>query len=534
MSLREAVLRRVAPFCFWLPGAFRVQTARLDLAAGAASAALTLPQSIVFANLAGVPPQYGLYTAIFATLVAALWGSSRHLLTGPNTAMSLMLGSALAPFAGADSHEYLALIAVVSLAVGLTQILIALLRASRFLTYIPLVALDAFMAAVGFQILLSQIPYASGITPVAGEPVWKGAVSALLAWRDFRPYSVLVFAVTVAAGIGLRQMRVRGIHRFALPGALGAGLLCNEILVWVLSRARTGVLVAGHVAVHLWPFALPHPLNPEYRALLPQLLPDIFAIALIGLVQSLLVSRAAAEESGQPVDPDQDAFAQGLANLAVSSLSGFAAGGSVNRSMAHQDAGALTPMAAVYSALIVFLAAWAIPGVIAAIPVPAMAGMLCLVAAALIHPVEARELARQSWGQASLYLLVLFCGIFVGLTVAVVAGFALPTLYYLVRSAQPLLRVEESGDGEGVTASLGGSVFFASVPAIARELRALGEARRWSGRVTIHLRGIHYLDHDGRTLLAREIARWREGGGQVNIDAEAPILEALNSATNAA
>ncbi|MDA8389134.1 MAG: SulP family inorganic anion transporter, partial [Gammaproteobacteria bacterium] len=63
MSLREAVLRRVAPFCFWLPGAFRVQTARLDLAAGAASAALTLPQSIVFANLAGVPPQYGLYTA---------------------------------------------------------------------------------------------------------------------------------------------------------------------------------------------------------------------------------------------------------------------------------------------------------------------------------------------------------------------------------------------------------------------------------------------------------------------------------------
>ncbi len=184
-------------------------------------------------------------------------------------------------------------------------------------------------------------------------------------------------------------------------------------------------------------------------------------------------------------------------------------------------------MAAAYSALLIFIAAWAIPGVIAAIPVPAMAGMLWLVGTALIHPREVRELARQSPGQAMLYLLVLLCGVFVGLTAAVVAGFVLPTLYYVFRSSQPLLSIEESGDGEGVTARLSGSVFFASVPAIARDLRALGEARRWSGRVTLHLHGIHYLDHDGRALLAREIARWRERGGQVRIDAEDGIVEAL-------
>ena len=501
-------------------------TARADLGAAAVSAALALPQAIVFANLAGVPPQYGIYTAVFATIIAALWGSSRHLLSGPNTAMSLMMGTALAPFAAFDSHEYLALVAVVTLAVGLIQALVGLVRGARVFTFIPGAVVDAFMAAVGIQIILSQIPYAAGITSVNWEPVWKGAVSAMLAWRDFHVCSLIVFALTVVLGVGLR--RVRRVRRFALPGALLAGMLGNDLLIRVFGAARVMTYTAGHAAVRGFPFLLPHPFSPEHRVVLLHILPAVLAIAAIGLLQSAFVARAAAERSGQPVDLDQDAVAQGIANIAISFLSGFAAGGSVNRSKAHQDAGARTPMSAVYAGILILLAALALPGVIASIPVPAMAGLLVLVGVSLVHPGEVRDLARRSRGQAALYLVILAGGVFVGLTSAVVAGFVLPALFYLAHSSAPALQINERETGHACV-RLGGQVFFATTPQIARRLRALGEARGWRGRVTLDLHGIQYLDHDGATLLRREVSRWRERGGEIVIEADPALIAAIKT-----
>ena len=514
----ERLRARLFPFMSWARAAMRKDVVRADAAAGLVSAALTLPQAIVFAALVGVPPQYGLYTAIFATLIAALWGSSRHLLTGPNTAMSLMLGATAASFAAVGSHEYLALIAVVTLSVGITQVLIGLTGLSRYLTTIPLAALDAFMAAVGVQILLSQIPYAGGITPVAVESTWKGAVSAVLAAGDFHPASLLVFGVTLLTGVLLRTFAPKTIRRFALPAALLAGLVTNEFMVWISPATRFRVFVAGHAVIRLLPFDTPRILDPLYRAALLHGIPAVLAIAAVGLIQSLLVSRAAAEESGQPVDIDQDAIAQGVANVAVSFLSGFAAGGSVNRSKAHQDAGARTPMAAVYSALFILLAALVLPGVIAAIPVPAMAAMLCLVGASLIHPREIVALAKHSGGQAALYAAVLFCGVFVGLTAAVVIGFAIPAVYYMAQAAEPRVVVAETADG--LVASLTGAVFFVSVQAIARQLRILGESCGWAKPLTLDLQGVHYLDHDGRVMLSREIDRWRAHGSHVCLKAD--------------
>ena len=516
-------IAQVLPCTTWMREALHPESVRADLGAGAVSAALTLPQAIVFASLTGVPPQYGIYTAVFASIIAALWGSSRHLLSGPNTAMSLMMGTALAPFAAFDSHEYLALVAVVTLAVGLTQVLVGLARGARVFAFVPSAAVDAFMAAVGIQIVLSQIPYGAGITPVDWEPAWKGAVSALLAWRDFRAGSLAVLSVTVATGIALR--RVRRVRRFALPGALLAGMAANELLIHVFGTLRVMTYVAGHAAVRLFPFGIPHPFSPEQRVVLLHILPDVFAIAAIGLLQSALVARAAAERSGQPVDLDQDAVAQGLANVAVSFLSGFAAGGSVNRSRANQDAGARTPMSAVYAGVLILLAAFALPGVIAMIPVPAMAGMLVLVGASLIHPGEVLELARRSRGQTALYLAILAGGVFIGLTAAVVTGFALPAIFYLARSSAPTLQIEEQ-EPEHACVRLGGQVCFTTAPKIARRLRALGESRGWRGRVTLDLHGIQYLDHDGATLLRREVSRWRERGGDVAIKA-GPSLVAM-------
>ncbi len=524
MTMHTAILNRITPFRSWLPGAFDPHTARADLTAGVTSAALTLPQAIVFANLAGVPPQYGIYTAVFATIIAALWGSSRHLLSGPNTAMSLLMGTALAPFAAFDSREYLALVAVVTLAVGLTQVLVGIVRGARVFTFVPAAVVDAFMAAVGIQIILSQIPYCGGITPINWEPVWKGAVSALLAWRDFHPFPLIVFALTVTLGMVLR--RVRRVRRFALPGALLSGMAGNELLIRAFGAARVMTYTAGHAAVRLFPMSVPHPFSPENRVVLLHILPAVFAIAAIGLLQSALVARAAAERSGQPVDLDQDAVAQGLANIAVSLLSGFAAGGSVNRSKANQDAGARTPMAAVYSGVLILLAARALPDVIAAIPVPAMAGLLVLVGASLIHPGEILDLARRGRGQAVLYLVILAGGVFVSLTAAVVFGFAVPALYYLSRSSTPALQIDDRETGHAQV-RLGGQVFFATAHQIACRLRELGEARGWHGRVTLDLHGVQYLDHDGEMLLHREVARWRQRGGEVVIEAAPAMAKAL-------
>lgn len=506
---------RALPFLEWAPAALRDREGlRHDLAAGGISAVIVLPQALAFSRLAGMPPQAGLYTAIFLAAVAALFGSSRHLLSGPNTAMAMMIGVAMAPFAAAGSPEYLGYVAVLTLSVGALQLLLGAVRAGGILNFIPASAIEGITVAVAATLLLSQAMPIAGLTPVPGYPAWKETWVVLLGAHNLHLVSVALFAVTLAAGFLARRFGRGFVARAYLAVALIAGTAVSWLLGKLFGTGNLGVYLLGDAPIHLWPFAAPPVLDPLARSAMEHAVPDILALAFLGLLQTVVISRAAADESGQPVDINQDIRAQGLGNLAVACLGGFAGGGSFNRTKAHQEAGARTPLAAIFSAVILGALALAMPRAIAWIPYAVMAGVLVLVGVNLIDLRRIRVLLEDREQQV-IFLVVALSGVVISLTFAVFVGLAIPVALYLRHMAHPVLRLEER---EGEThAHLDGALFFGSVPAVVRLLRAQGERSGFRDTLHLHLEDIAYLDGDGQRMLREEAHRWDAAGGRLLI-----------------
>ena len=497
------ILHRAFPFLAWFPASLRDPAGRKqDLMAGFLSALIMLPQGLVFAHLAGLPPQMGLYTAIFPVIVTALWGSSKHMLSGPNTAMSVVMGLSLAPFALSGSALYVGYAAGVTLAVGVIEYAVGRLRWGRMFDFVPAVVIDAITMAVAITIILTQIPFFAGLTPVDGYSAVPQAVSALLTITNWHSAPLLLAGLTVFIGVVIKRYGRGLLRRTYLASALVIGTLLSLFVPVPLYRV-------GTAPVHLWPFLTP-PFGAQALSVYPLLTPAIITLAALGLLQSAVIARASADRSGHAVDLNQDIRAQGLGNIAAAFLSGFAGGGSFNRSRAHQEAGAVTPLAALVSAVFIGLFALALPDVIAQIPYAVMAGMLWLVAWNLVD----RQRLAVLWaarhdapGDLSLFAVVVLAGVGVGLMAAIIVGLCVPIYGYLRNTATVSVFVDTDQDGQ-ICVNLTGVLFFGSSVRVAHRLREIGADCEYRDACVIDARGLSYLDAVAKRMLHEESARW--------------------------
>ena len=518
----KTLLRRIFPFLGWLPAALRDPVGRRhDLMAGVLSALIMLPQGLVFAHLAGLPPQAGLYTAIFPVIVTALWGSSKHMLSGPNTAMSVVLGLSLAPFALAGSARYVGYAAGVTLAVGLIEYAVGRLRWGRVFDFVPGVVIEGVTVAVALTILLTQVPFVAGLTPVDGYPAIPQAVSTLLTVANWHAAPVELALVTVGVGWAIKRYGRGVVRRTYLAGALVSGTALSLLVGAPLYRV-------GVAPVRPWPFLVPAH-GAQALTVYPLLISAMITLAALGLLQSAVIARAGADRSGHAVDLDQDIRAQGLGNIAAAFLSGFAGGGSFNRSRAHQEAGAVTPVAALVSAAVIALLALVLPRAIAQIPYAVMAGMLWLVAGNLIDRPRLAHLwatRRTAPGDLGLFLVVVAAGVGLGLMWALVIGVAIPVYTYL-RDTSAVSVTIDAPPGGPTRVTLTGALFFGSSARVAHRLREVGQSCAYQDVCIIDARAVTYLDAVARRMLRDEHARWESahillpkgGGGRLREDA---------------
>ncbi len=374
---------------------------RNEALAGLLAAVLALPQGLAFAALAGVPPAWGLNTAIVAGLVAALAGSSRQVLTGPTNALSLALAASLAPLAALGSAEYLRLVLVVTLLVGVVQLAVGLLRLGTLTHFI------APSVLLGWS--YAQPLLASPLPPVQGAAVAVGGLTLVLA-------------------LVLRRLWPRGP---TLLLALVAATLTSLVVPGHEALARVGTLPAA------WPpFALPDLALGEIERLLPVAL----ALTIVALGQSVAIAKALAQRSGDVLDVNRECVGQGLANVAGSMFSSFAACGSLNRSIPFVEAGGRTRRGGVMAALaLLALVALAAPA-IAWLPMAAISGVLLVVAIALVDRPGWRELWRLDRREAVVAAGTALAMLVLPLEQAVLAGVAASLLLYLYRTAHPALR----------------------------------------------------------------------------------------------
>jgi SulP family sulfate permease len=519
--LVESRIGWLVPFLAWLPDV-RTRDIKADLIAALTGAVVVLPQGVAFATIAGMPPQYGLYAGMVPAIVAALFGSSRHLVSGPTTAASVVLFSSLVLLAEPGSPDYVALALTLTFMVGVLQLALGLARLGALVNFISHSVVVGFTAGAAVLIAAKQLKHFFGIEMDAGghvhEILWRFGSSIL----EVNPYATAVGVATLLAGVLCRMWLPAFPYMIT---AMVVGSLVAIGLDWQFGAAVTGIATVGALPATLPPLSAPALTLENVRTLAPVAL----AVTLFALTEAVSIGRALAARGGYRIDGNQEFIGQGLSNLAGSFTSGYVATGSFNRSGVNFEAGARTPLAAVFAGLFLMVIVLFVAPYVSYLPKAAMAGVLLLVAWGLIDRKEIRHIVRSSRRETAVLVVTLFGALFLDLEFAIFAGVLLSLVLYLERTSKPglvTLAPDPRLPGHAFSRDpdlvqcpqlrflrIDGSLFFGAVPHLQQYLDRLWTRHPEQKHLAVIASGINFVDLHGGQALADEAERRRERGG---------------------
>ncbi len=499
------------PFLQWKKSVNR-KSLRADLFAGLTGAFIVLPQGVSFAMVAGLPSEYGLYTAIIPPIIAALFGSSLHLISGPTTAISIIVFSTLSPFAEPGTAEYIRLALTLTFLAGIFQAAFGLARLGTLINFVSHSVIVGFTAGAAVLIATGQLKHALGIPIPPGSSFLTSWIFIFKEFHLFNPFEMTVAMVTLICAAVLKTYRPRW------PGLLIA-LIIGSVVSIAIDGSSNGVRLLGKL-----PAALPALSAPDFSPdTLRLLAPGAMAIALLGLIEALSIARSIAVLSGQHINGNQEFIGQGLSNMTGSFFSAYASSGSFTRSGLNYESGAVTPLAAVFSALFLSIILLLIAPLTAWLPLPAMGGVILVVAFRLIDVHHIREILKSSRSE-SLVLVVTFAGtLFFQLEFAIYAGVLLSFGMYLTRTSHPhiavmapdpddprrrLTEIEESGLWECPQMKIiriNGSLFFGAANHAAEMIEQMDADDPKHLLIIGH--GINFIDVSGAMMLSQEAQR---------------------------
>ncbi len=309
-----------------------------DLVAGISVALVLIPQSLAYAELAGVPAYIGLSAAALPPLFAAYFASSPYLQTGPVALTSLLTFGALAPLNESNPLEYVRLAALLAIITGLIRAALGLfgLGSVAYIMTKPVVL--GFTSGAAVLILASQLPKVFGMESDAG--VLRGAFDALTSPQNWELAAILISGFTLVAMLGGRRIHV------LFPGVLVAVL---AVLLWSNVTGYDG-LVVGELPTGFRTPSLDLPWDQTTRLLVPG-----FVIALVGFAEPASIARTYAEAEDIPWDSSRELLSQGIANLTSGIMGAFPVGGSFSRTSLGHLAGAKTKLSGAITGAVVFL-----------------------------------------------------------------------------------------------------------------------------------------------------------------------------------
>lgn len=499
------------------------RTLKYDLIAGLTGAIVVLPQGVAFAMIAGMPPVYGLYTAIIVPIVAALFGSSWHLISGPTTAISLVVFASVSSFAAPGSPEFVQLAFVLTFLAGAFQLGLGLARLGIVSNFVSHTVVIGFTAGAALLIATSQMKHVLGIAIPQGEGflyTWRDIIQGLM---ETNPYVLIVGLGTLLIALVVRKISSR------LPHLLIAMIL-GSVLALLLGGEDRGINFVEEMPAKLPPFNFPNLSVPNIR----QLATSAFAVALLGLIEAVAIGRAIATKTHQRIDGNQEFVGQGLSNIVGSFFSCYAGSGSFTRSGVNHAAGAKTPLSAIFAAVILAVFLLVVAPLAAYLPMPAMGGVILLVAYNLIDFHHIKGIAKASWKEIVVLSVTFFSTLFLELEFAIYVGVFLSLVFYLQRTSHPHVAIlapnpEDPNRHFTNTARrtltecpqlkvvrIDGSLYYGAVDHIAGFLQELSENYP-QRHLLIVANGINFIDITGAEFLAQESERWRSRGGNLYI-----------------
>jgi SulP family sulfate permease len=518
---RNLWLHKVFPFLSWWPMLDK-QTTRADLIAGLTGAIIVLPQGVAFATIAGLPPEYGLYAAMVPAIIGALFGSSWHLVSGPTTAISIVVFASVSPLAEPGSAQFISLVLTLTFLTGVFQLIMGLARMGVLVNFISHTVVIGFTAGAAVLIAASQIKNFFGINIPRGTHFYEIIHQLVLQIGDINPYVVSVALVTLVTGMLVKKFWPWIPYMIA---AMLTGSFFALGLNGYFGNNVTHIMTVGALPAHLPPFSIPD-LSLD---MIKKMAPSALAVTMLALTEAVSIARAVAVRSEQRIDGNQEFVGQGLSNIFGSLFSGYASSGSFNRSGLNYAAGARTPLAAVFSALFLAATLLLVAPLAAYLPIPAMAAILFLVAWGLIDFHHIHSIFHTSRAETAVLVTTLLSTLFVELEFAIYVGVMLSMMLYLARTSQPTVvqvvpSAEEGAyhfeDAKGHTecpqfsmVRINGSIFFGAVDHVQRSLLQIDELNPQQKNVLIVGSGINFVDVAGAEMLAQEAKRRRKMGG---------------------
>jgi SulP family sulfate permease len=526
-------LQSIFPFLAWIKYTTR-ESVKADFLAGLTGAVIVLPQGVAFATIAGLPPEYGLYTAMVTPIIAALFGSSLHLVSGPTTAISIVVFSAVSHHAQPGSPEFITLALTLTFLAGLYQLVFGLARMGALVNFVSHTVVVGFTAGAAILIATSQMKHITGIAVPKGESFLHTWVDLYHGASDINLYLVMIALVTMVTAILARKLAPRS------PGLL-IGMVAGSVLALFLKKFTDDISLVGEIPAHLPPLS-----SPEFSLnTIRMLAPDAFAVALLGLIEAVSISRAVATKSSQRIDASQEFIGQGMSNIVGSFFSSYAGSGSFTRSGVNYGAGAKSPLSAIFSAILLMIIVLLIAPLTAYLPIAAMGGVILLVAYRLIEFHDIYYTIRLSKSESAILLVTFFSTLFLELEFAIYLGVLLSLLLFLAKTSTPgipTLSIDTTPGNQGrkfvnienkpvkqcpqlKIIRIDMSVYFGSINHIQKRINRIVENERIYN-ILIVGSGINFIDLAGARGLVEENNRLiKQNGGLYFVGLKSSVYE---------
>ena len=400
-------ITKLFPFLLWIKDLSKPKTIKADIIAGVTVGFVIVPQSMAYAQLAGLGPQYGLYAAFLPVLIGAIMGSSRQLSTGPVAVVSLLTAAALGEIV-TDPSSYAVYAALLALIVGLFQFSLGILRLGFVINFLSHPVVTGFTNAAAIIIGASQLPKVFGIRVInSNDTEWvswcqplsfiermenvdsSGLHTICNADQSYETIARLLEAAlfyTHLPTLAMALMGVLGIvvlQRFfpRMPAILTVAVISTAASFLIDYEAMGGAIVNSIDIDGLFSFKIP---SFDFNAM-GTLFIYAITISLIGFMEAISVAKSMAATTKQRLDVNQELIGQGLSNIASSFFQGYAVSGSFSRSAVNLTAGAVTGFSSVVTAIIVGLTILWLTPLLYHLPQATLAAIILMSVVNLVH-----------------------------------------------------------------------------------------------------------------------------------------------------
>ena len=509
------------PFLNWIPLAKK--SWKDDLIAGLTGTIIVIPQAVAFAIIAGLPPVYGFYTAIITPVIAALFGSSYHLISGPTTAISIVVFATISEMVdpSSDVENYVALTLVLTFMAGLIQFAMGLARMGKLVNFVSHSVIIGFTAGAGVLIAFKQLEHVFGLDIPRGSSFYSILKTIVLNIDQTNWFVFGVALGTMLIAIVIKKW-VKPLSKFYMLIAMVLG----SIMAYMLGGETSGIENVGEIPSSLPAFKIPaFSLNN-----IQELSTGALTLALLGLIEAVAIARSIALSSNQRIDGNIEFKGQGLSNMVASLFSGYMGSGSFTRSGVNYQAGAKTPMSAIFAAIFLMIVLLVFSQYAAFLPKPAMGGIILLVGYNLIDFHHIRQVVKSSGRELIVLGTTLFGALFFELETALFSGIGLSLFFYLEKTAKPniailgttkvhrFINVIRNPDVKECPqlkiVRIDGSIYFGALEVVSEFMGNLYEKGDVK-HVLIVAKGINFIDLAGATWLAYEAKKWQERGGGI-------------------